>query len=441
MSKVCPECNQKYKPYSLWWCQPCNSTRFKKDFNKWTSGNDTIDKFIQDVQLNANNYNKFIEWIPYDRIRYAKQIAKGGYGTIYHAKWLNGYIQYWDIENQQWKRSGHFEVVLKKFDSIAHINDDFLNEMSILLKTIGKIYSSTLFGITKEPETHEYMMVFEYFKGGNLRNYLNNNFNNIHWDNKLVYLGDLAFKFSEIHKLDIVHRDFHPGNILKYSLNNNSSLYLSDFGLSKLVTESKKDSPNKTISGVLPYIAPEVLIGKEYTKAADVYSFAFVAYELITGIPPYHDVPHDKDLAFNICNGFRPKIPFHTPKLITQIIMRCWDARITHRLTFDELYKKLNKYFIDYRENNKNNNNEITIQIKKAEEFSKNQTTTDTTTTPANYKTHPQAIYTSRLLNFSNLPGPKNGENFEKELEELTESFYQINANGDDDDYLDISNL
>ncbi|RHZ54966.1 hypothetical protein Glove_421g84 [Diversispora epigaea] len=32
---------------------------------------------------------------------------------------------------------------------------------------------------------------------------------------------------------------------------------------------------------------------------------------------PYHDVSHDKNLAFKICDGFRPKIPFHTPRLIT----------------------------------------------------------------------------------------------------------------------------
>ena len=110
--------------------------------------------------------------------------------------------------------------------------------------------------------------------------------------------------------------------------------------------------------------------------------------------------------------------------------MRCWDARITHRPTFEELTKELDNYCVDYRENNNNNNNEITIQIKEAEEFSKNQTTTETktNTTPTNYKTHPQAIYTSRLLNFSNLPKPKNDENFEKKLEELTASFYRINA-------------
>src|SRR6185295_14327660 len=222
-------------------------------------------------------------------------------------------------------------------------------------------------------------------------------------------------------------RDFHPGNSLKDSLESNSSIRISDFGLSKLITANIKNLQRNTISGVLPYIAPEVLIGGEYTKAADVYSFAFVAYEIITGIPPYHDVSHDKDLAFNVCNGLRPKIPFHTPKLITQIIMRCWDARITHRPTFEELHKELNKYYRNYKKNDSDINNEITIQIKEAEEFTKNQTTRIDTTTPTNYKTHPQAFYTSRLLNFSNLPKPKNEENFEKKLEELTASFYQIN--------------
>ncbi|RHZ66105.1 hypothetical protein Glove_309g155 [Diversispora epigaea] len=77
----------------------------------------------------------------------------------------------------------------------------------------------------------------------------------------------------------------------------------------------------------------------------------------------------------------------------------------------------------------KNKDSEIVIQIKKDEEFSANQestNTTTTTTTPLNYQTQPQAIYTSRLLNYSNLPKPKNKENFERELEELTEYFSHI---------------
>ncbi|RHZ86277.1 hypothetical protein Glove_52g37 [Diversispora epigaea] len=239
-----------------------------------------------------------------------------------------------------------------------------------------------------------------------------------------------------IHKLDIVHQDFHPGNILSSDFKNR--LQISDFGLSKLIGANPNNPEKKNIFGVLPYIAPEVLSGEEeYTKAADVYSFGIIAYEMITGFPPYPDIPHDEELALKICNGLRPKIPFHTPKLITRIIMSCWDARVTHRPTFEELEDELWEYYNDYTgylDLEKNQDSEIVIQIKKAEEFSANQeltNTTTTTTTTLNYQTHPQAIYTSRLLNYSKLPKPKNEENFERELEELTKSFSHINTNDD----------
>ncbi|RHZ48279.1 hypothetical protein Glove_553g24 [Diversispora epigaea] len=104
--------------------------------------------------------------------------------------------------------------------------------------------------------------------------------------------------------------------------------------------------------------------------------------------------------------------------------MRCWDA---HRPTFDELFIELFKYYIDYRDylEGKNKDSEIVIQIEKAEEFLANKESTNTTTTtPLNYQTHPQAIFTSRFFNYSNLPKPKNEDNFEREIEGLTKSIF-----------------
>ncbi|RHZ76388.1 hypothetical protein Glove_198g106 [Diversispora epigaea] len=388
-SEICPECNQNSYKYGYW----CKSY----------------------AQLNANDHWEAIQWIPYDRFKDIKQIGKGGFGTIYYARWIDGDIEKWNFENQQWKRFGYggFEVALKKFDNIVNLND-VLNEMEIHLKTYSGNGLTTIrfYGITQDPETHSFMMVLDYVTDGNLREYLKNNFDNINWKQKLSNLRELSEKYS-----------FHPGNILSSDFKDD--LEISDFGL----------------IGVLPYIAPEVLSGdEEYTKAADVFSFGIIAYEIITGFPPYPDIPHDEDLAIKICNGLRPKIPFHTPKLITRMIMGCWDARVTHRPTFEELLDELHKYYLDYKdylEKGKNKDSEIVIQIKKAEEFSENQESTNTTTiaTPLNYQTHPQAIYTSRLLNYSKLPKPKNEENFERELEELTKSFFHIITNDDIDEF------
>ncbi|RHZ85765.1 hypothetical protein Glove_60g149 [Diversispora epigaea] len=398
MSYICPECIQVWNGY---WCKTCNSEHFQNDFNNWTSGNDKIDKLIQDAQLNAKYDNEVIDWIPYNRFKDVKQIGKGGFGTIHYARWIDGPIEKWDIENQQWKRyqdEGKVEVALKKFDNFVNFND-VLNEMAIHLKIyITNCASIRFYGITQDPETHSYMMVLQYAKDGNLREYLKINFNNINWEQKLNNLYDLSCKLMNIHKLDIIHQDFHPGNILSYDFKVPLAIIISDFGLSKLIGANPKNPEKKNIIGVLPYIAPEVLSGdEEYTKAADIYSFGIIAYEIVTGFPPYPDIPHDKDLAMKICNGLRPKIPFHTPKLITRIIMRCWDARVTHRPTLEELGDELYKYY-DYLKEGKNKDSEIVIQIKK-DEFSANQestnTTNTTTTTPLNYQTHPQAIYTS----------------------------------------------
>ncbi|RHZ88623.1 hypothetical protein Glove_21g178 [Diversispora epigaea] len=127
-------------------------------------------------------------------------------------------------------------------------------------------------------------------------------------------------KIDEYMMTYILHGDFHPGNIL---LNDKipkiemfDCLHISDFGLSKIVGQSLENSNMSNVFGVLPYIAPEVLCGEENTKAVDLYKYAM----------DYHQ-----------------KIPFHTPKLIIGIIMRCWDARVTHRPTFKELYKELDK--------------------------------------------------------------------------------------------------
>ncbi|RHZ87285.1 hypothetical protein Glove_37g185 [Diversispora epigaea] len=87
-------------------------------------------------------------------------------------------------------------------------------------------------------------------------------------------------------------------------------------------------------------------------------------------------------------------------------------------LIFDEILKTL--YSIknkEFSEVDINSSNKIGLANKES-----TNTTTTTTTTPLNYQTHPQAIYTSRLLNFSKFPKPKNEENFGRELEELTES-------------------
>src|SRR5205814_2341120 len=92
---LCEECDQPN--IGERWCQSCNSKHFQQDFDKWTSGNKEIDKFIQEFQLNATCWQEILEWIPYEKFSDIKYLAKGGFGTVNKAKWIDGYILYWDI--------------------------------------------------------------------------------------------------------------------------------------------------------------------------------------------------------------------------------------------------------------------------------------------------------------------------------------------------------
>src|SRR5690349_13677147 len=94
-------------------------------------------------------------------------------------------------------------------------------------------------------------------------------------------------------------------------------------------------------------MAPEILRGNQYTKAADIYSFGIIMNELMSEEIPYNDIPHDHILVVKICKGLRPKISEDTPKLIANLIIKCWDAEPENRPTAKELRPILLKYFYE----------------------------------------------------------------------------------------------
>ncbi|GES97184.1 kinase-like domain-containing protein [Rhizophagus clarus] len=393
---LCEECKQPRN--SSDWCQ----CKFQQNFKNWTSGNIEVDEFIQKSQLKAKNVTQILEWIEYDRFENVEYLAKGGFGTIYKAIWKDGYIEFWDSENNQWKRSKRWDedyenypVVLKCLHNSQDITAEFLREID-LYTMVGNAKSIILsHGITKDPESNNFMMVMPYVQDGSLRQYLNNSFNSMNWKKKLVILKVTAEGLDNIHKEGLIHRDFHCGNILSDSF----GPIITDLGLCQPANAKPSQDEYKKIYGVLPYVAPEVLRGKEYTQESDIYGFGIIAYEVCTGLPPYHDIAHDKLLAISICQGLRPKSDYKIPQLILDIIKQCWDADPSKRPKAVELYDLFDLF-----------GDEIDKQIEEADKINEKLTTTSSlyTSTTLSYVTNPQAFYTSRLLDFKNLPEPKN---------------------------------
>ena len=266
------------------------------------------------------------------------------------------------------------------------------------------------YGITKDPETNNFMMVMEYAQHGSLRQHLNISFNSISWKDKIFSLYAIAAGLKTIHKKGLIHHDFHCGNILNSS---GGHTFITDLGLCQPVNANSSLNDEKNIYGVLPYVAPEVLRGKEYTQASDIYGFGVIAHELCTGLLPYHDMAHEEHLAIRICQGLRPKSNYKLPQLILDIIQQCWDADPLKRPTAKKLKNEFDKWHFSQF-----SDNEIYKQANEADEFNKTQPsfTNSLSNTKLVYTTHPQAVYTSRLLEFENLPETKNADNYDNSL-------------------------
>ena len=140
-------------------------------------------------------------------------------------------------------------------------------------------YLNKYYGITQDPVTEDFIIIMKYYKLGSLRDYITKNFYNIKWIEKLKILKRIVAGLKHLHDQKIIHRDFHSGNIL---YENDSDVVISDLGISKSSIKSTNDDDNE-IYGILSYMAPEILQGKEYTTASDIYSFGMIMWELMTG--------------------------------------------------------------------------------------------------------------------------------------------------------------
>ncbi|RGB26468.1 kinase-like domain-containing protein [Rhizophagus diaphanus] len=173
-----------------------------------------------------------------------------------------------------------------------------------------------------------------YYHSGDLIHYISNHFYNISWETKLFNLSSIISGLNDIHNAGIIHRDLHSGNIFF----NFCCAYIGDLGISKSATES---TDNNEIYGIIPYIAPEILQGKKYTKASDIYSFGMIMWEFMTSRRPFWDEIHDIELIIKICDGLRPPIVTNAPKGYIELMEECWHSDPRKRSATTELRIKI----------------------------------------------------------------------------------------------------
>src|SRR4029078_3844035 len=141
-------------------------------------------------------------------------------------------------------------------------------------------------------------------------------------------LREVASALSFAHQNGIIHRDIKPDNVLLIS----RSAMVTDFGVAKALTVSSDErNPDSLTSlgialGTPSYIAPEqATADPTMDHRADIYSFGAMAYEMLSGKPPFAAKTPQAMLAAHISERPVPLIERRpdVPPMLNALVMSC----------------------------------------------------------------------------------------------------------------------
>jgi serine/threonine-protein kinase len=146
-------------------------------------------------------------------------------------------------------------------------------------------------------------------------------------------LREVVDALAAAHEAGVVHRDIKPDNVL---LSGNHAI-VTDFGVAKAVSEATGRQQITTAGvalGTPAYMAPEQAAASPHIDhRADIYAVGAMAYELLTGRPPFIGPTPQAVLAAHVTeapgdvSGHRPSIP----PAMAQVVMKCLEKKPADR--------------------------------------------------------------------------------------------------------------
>ncbi len=157
-------------------------------------------------------------------------------------------------------------------------------------------------------------------------------------------LRDVVDALSSAHEHGVVHRDIKPDNVM---LSGRHAL-VTDFGVAKAVSEATGREQLTTAGvalGTPAYMAPEqAAAAPNIDHRADIYAVGALAYELLTGRPPFTGNTPQMILAAHVTEAPEPVTDHRpaVPPVMAQLVMRCLEKKPADRWqTTDELLAQL----------------------------------------------------------------------------------------------------
>jgi len=209
-----------------------------------------------------------------DLISY-KKLGFGQFGSVFLVRQKNipQFFALKSVSKRQVYDQGLEKYILQEKAVLEALNFPFIMQLVRTFKDANHIYFLT--------EFIKGMELFDVIREIGLLGTLDSQF----------YIGSMILAIEYLHAQSIVYRDLKPENIM---IDHTGYMKLIDMGTAKYLTSSK--APGKrtfTIIGTPHYMAPEVLSGKGYGLAVDLWSIGVCLYEFMCGMVPFGEEAED----------------------------------------------------------------------------------------------------------------------------------------------------
>ncbi len=231
-----------------------------------------------------------------DRYEIERPLGRGGMSAVYLAK-----------DRQLLSKRVVIKVLLEEMDQDAWMRQKFLQEMEAL----ARIDHPGVVGVLDTGQTPDgkQFLVMQYVEGDTLRKAIPAG--GMPFEKAASLIRQIAQALGAAHDVGVWHRDLKPENVMLQRSGGEDYAKLIDFGIAG-IQNSQFTGEKTKVAGSLSYMAPEQFAGNP-CAASDTYALGVVAYEILTGNPPFssssmtHLVADDQTMT--LPRASRPDLP------------------------------------------------------------------------------------------------------------------------------------
>jgi len=210
--------------------------------------------------------------------RFGKVLGTGGFAVVKQCTHLRSKKSY----------------AVKVMNIVEPTNEEDLEEGGMTLPEIAEEIRLTIslaspqvvriYDFYQTPK-HVYV-IMEFLRGGELLEAVMNLGSYSEKDAALI-MKQLLTGLVNVHAHNITHRDLKLENLILAEKGNLRSLRIADFGLAKKMKTSRGKLSAQC--GSPAYVAPEIILGQQYTPAVDMWAVGCILYCLLNGQLPFYD--------------------------------------------------------------------------------------------------------------------------------------------------------